>query len=276
MNEIQNFNFEYEQKKCSDVYEVLSHIAIFKPLISCVFPEYDEKFWIKHWKVENRKIFLETKENLKIILKYFKDTNNLEKFSNSIEEFYLNHKEALDRVWINNSHKNTYSLALATIIKFNKNEEYESITDTKKVMSNTSIKTSNFIFKFKNTFDEILITQKEIDKKSNKYEWYTREVIWDIYWNLTNETWEWLITNFNGKQVTQIKKKYIDVETRKPIIIKTDIEDIKWELINFWEKNKLSNWDNESEILNENHEELTSLPEFIIDKFKKIMKLIMK
>jgi hypothetical protein len=48
MNQQKSLSFENEKTQCKDIYEVLSHIAIFKPLISCLFPEMPEGFWINH------------------------------------------------------------------------------------------------------------------------------------------------------------------------------------------------------------------------------------
>ena len=213
-----------EREICENIYEVLAHIAIFKPLLSCVFPEFiiqsvngtnifpDQKAW--------REDFLKDENNIEKIINYFRQEENIYKFSNEVEKFYILHKEALDKVWINYFHKNTYSIAVATIraITLQKTNEHK-FNFTSMKLDQTTIKKQ-----VEAKFREILESQKEYD------------IAWDIEWNL----FDWNnanIKNFFGKRIAKINWKFIDPDTRKEVLI-------EWcKIISLYRTVELLNWE---------------------------------
>lgn len=210
MNTSENqISFEWEKKTCSNIYEILAHPAVFRPLFFCLYP-YLPKEKIDNFLVDADKMcFLKDETNLHQILDFFKSKENVKKFVDEVEKFYLEHKEALDRAWINDSHKNTYSIAIATLRQFEVKE------NTQISVKNTSIKlnqeSNDLIKKVQDKFEEIL---------SQIYPGY--EIIWDNKWNLVNinnfryDHWE--IYDFFDKKIMAFNKWYIDIDTRKPVL----------------------------------------------------------
>lgn len=238
-NSIEN-TFDSERKECKDIYEVLSHVAIFNPLMTCVFPEPEDKYLTEQKERVNRLGILKDKEILKQILNYFKDENNLAKFAEEVDKFYLEHKEALIRVWIIDSHKNIYSIAIATIKAFNKDI---AIKNQDKLLLNVSIETWDIVEDLNNKLIFILGQQKQNALKRKKYENLEKsDIIWDNRWNLLYETESGLMIDFNGMKIARVAWRYIDADTRKPILV--NFEWIEWELISLggWEK-KLITWE---------------------------------
>lgn len=154
--------------------------------------------------------FLKDETNLHQILEFFKSKENVRKFADEVEKFYLEHKEALDRAWINDSHKNAYSIAIATL------RQFENSNNTKIFNKNTSIKlnqqSNDLAKKVQDKFEEIL-SQIHPDY----------ETVWDIEWNLINRNnirydyWE--IYDFFDKKIMAFNRWYIDNDTMKPILI---------------------------------------------------------
>lgn len=238
-NSIEN-TFDSERKECKDIYEVLSHVAIFNTLMTCVFPEPEDKYLTEQKERVNRLGILKDKEILKQILDYFKDENNLAKFAEEVDKFYLEHKEALIRVWIIDSHKNIYSIAIATIKAFNKDI---AIKNQDKLLLNVSIETWDIVENLNNKLFFILGQQKQNALKRKKYENLEKsDIIWDSRWNLLYETESGLMIDFNGMKIARVAWRYIDADTRKPILV--NFEWIEWELIRVggWEK-KLITWE---------------------------------
>ncbi|EKD66023.1 MAG: hypothetical protein ACD_49C00067G0009 [uncultured bacterium (gcode 4)] len=287
-------NFEQERKTCSNIYEILAHPAIFKSLISCIFQdieadEYQHIYNIKKqflWNRNNkeyREEFLRYEENISKILEFFKDETNVKKFANEVDKFYTEHKEALYKSWINHSHKNAYSIAIATLRQF----EDDKFVDNSEVDNHTSIKP----------------TQKDdiVKRVNDKFEEILSEIrpdyliVWDIEWNLVNWVNSNYIIDFFDKNVAQIKNNYIDIDTRKPIIIddcnlywmsniylpgwknivevelsrnsktagfitkymlnKTEEYSVEWnKIVSIWDRDNLPNWDEVAKIVLENED----------------------
>lgn len=214
-----------EEKVCKNIYEVLAHIAIFKPLLSCVFMEFtnqsvngmnvfpDQKAW--------RENFIRQEDNIEKIINYFEQKDNTEKFAGEVEKFYLEHKEAFDKLWINNNHKNTYSIALASI------KTIASQKTSKNKINNTSVEldhTGTLKAQVEVKFKEILESQQEF------------EVAGDIEWNL----FDWNsgnIKNYFDKKAIKINWKYIDPDTRKEIFV-------EWcKIVSLYRTVELLNWE---------------------------------
>lgn len=229
MNKSQELNLENERKECSNIFEVLSHIAIFKPLVYCVFSETKDEFWIQYWRKENREVLLRSKWLLFTILNHFKNENNLIKFTEEVDKFYLKNRESLDKLWINDSHKNMYSIAIATIKEYvRKNNNEQGSVDKWELYQYTNL---SFVNEERNLEDEInriflkiIDAQYDIDKERIKKSIQVREIIWDISGNLAINDNEWKIENLYWVKVALVAWRYINVATRKPIIIKS-----KWE-----------------------------------------------
>ncbi|MCK9272232.1 hypothetical protein M0P65_01675 [Candidatus Gracilibacteria bacterium] len=203
-------NFEQERKTCSNIYEILAHPAIFKPLFSCIYQNFTQDD-IDNIIVKIEKInFLKHESNLYKILDFFKDDINVKKFADEVEKFYLEHKEALDRVGINDSHKNAYSIAIATLRQF----DDDKFVDNSKDNNHISIKLTqkdDIIKKVQDKFEEIL-SQIHSDY----------EIVGDIEGNLFNRNNirydHGEIYDFFDKKIMAFKKGYIDINTRKPIL----------------------------------------------------------
>jgi len=74
---VNDHDIQRESKTCSDIYDVLAHPAIFKPLISCVFPGFIEKDinkdLLRNYAFINRSKFLWNEENIIKIIDFFKN-----------------------------------------------------------------------------------------------------------------------------------------------------------------------------------------------------------
>ncbi len=211
-------SFENEKTQCKDIYEVLSHIAIFKPLISCLFPEMPEGFWINHWWTESRKIFLKDENNLQLILEYFKDENNLAKFAEEVENFYLKHKKGLEKSWIGNPQKNIYSCALSTIRNYiieSPKEQVEKWMFYKTPNLSYLQEKCSLVEDINRKFLKIIDKQFAIDKQRRRNLNFERSIIWDSFWNIVNDSWEWMIHNIHWIEVALVSWRYIDIDTRK-------------------------------------------------------------
>ena len=216
-------NFEQERKTCSNIYEILAHTAVFKPLYHCVFLNLSSEN-LDNLKIEfpeHKDIFLKT--NLAKILEFFKSDENLKKFANEVERFYLEHKEALDRAWTNDSHKNAYSIAIATL------RQFKVIENNKNFNKHTSITISQSDDIVKNVQDKFV----EI------FSWIHPdfEIVWDIKWNLINNSIDVArIFDFFGKNVVEVDRWFIDINTRMPLII--DWCEFRWS----WGEFTLPDW----------------------------------
>lgn len=196
MNSIQqNTDFSSERQECNNIYQVLGHSAIFNPLLSCVFSNLQE---IPN-KREEREYFLQQPENIGQILDFFKDQEKWCLFEDELLDFYETHKEALKPT---EAQKNIVWIAIWAMKKYishlsNKIKPNLSITDT-----TDNVKWIQEAFKN-------LVSKQLPDK----------EILSDIGWNIINDCEKWRITSLFNKEVAKIQWRYIDVETRVPIVI---------------------------------------------------------
>ncbi len=217
-------SFDDEKTQCKDIYEVLSHIAIFKPLISCINPGISKDFEMaKEWRIE----YLKNTEHLKLILDYFKNKNNIAKFAGEVEKYYLEHIDALDRSWVWHAQKNIYWMVLMTIREFNK--DHQTVKPWERLL-NVSAPVWNIIEEFNNKYTYILGREEnnEIIRKKRTGLMST-EINSDNLGNPIAEVWEWHIFDFFGNKIAEVNGKYINADTRSPFIVK--IDEMKGQLI---------------------------------------------
>lgn len=222
------FIFEQERKTCSNIYEILGHIAIFTPLVSCVFP------WFSHLNYTGIKAtpsiwtpeyFLSKEENITKIVEFFKSEENVDRFAKEVEKFYLEHEKALERAGIHGHHKNAYVMAIATLRSVANQELRKNI----KIINNTSI-----CAKTPWVTD---ITVQVNYKFSEIFKWYREQTIaWDIEGNLVKEI-EWKIRDYFDKNVAKINWRFIYIDSRTPVLV-------EWcEVISLFRYDTLPNWE---------------------------------
>jgi len=155
------------EKECKDVYEVLAFPIVFRALSEVVFKwEYDDVN-TRSWRVS----ILKRKEILEKMLDFFQNPedweSNLEKYVAKVEELRKEYKDALEEVNIWDKHKNTYSIALRTLINF-KQLNQENVSTV-----------SSLLDQFNARFLETLSVY-----------WNAKKVIWDARWNIKKDsTW---------------------------------------------------------------------------------------
>lgn len=225
MNNISDFELQNEAKTCKSVFEILSHIIIFKPLIKCMFKNELENFEHILSDKSSRERYI--KQNIEEIVDFFRDEQNLKKFSEELEKFYLKHERALERTWLDDSHKNAYVMAIATIKEVIK--DHERFT----VWVNRSSVNLTYILSIK---DQIISKFYEIFSQYKE-----QKIAWDIEWNLIllNDSEEWKVEYLFDKKIIKIGRRYVYADTRKPVII----PEWWWELLTIIYRGELD-WKN--------------------------------
>lgn len=247
-----------ENMQCKDVYEVLAHRAIFFPLHELIFwtkiTEYRK--WMSK---EERRLLFQNEENLKKVLEFAKDKENLKLLSEKIVENYKNHRDAYDRVWIDHIHKNTAWLLISYLKEFTWSRNYYSFTvpslkylkkvtghifeksDLEEWKNKTSMKFGDneisLVKKFEEWFEEFI---NSINRA------YTSKVLTDTKWLLVRESykkWSDEIKDniFKGFSIpiAKIGESYINADTRENI--KISLFNQNFELYEVKEKIKLPN-----------------------------------
>lgn len=230
-NKASDYEIQQEPKTCSNIYEILAHPVIFNPLLNCLYPEInpitinnivpDKSSKIHH-------IFL----HIEKFVKYFQKKENVEKFAKEVEIFYLTHKNALEKAGINDSHKNAYVMAIATLRSV-ANQKVKETNDSKQNFTSINAEIS-----------AVVDIQSQVNLKFREiFEWYREQVIaWDIEWNLVGEK-EWKIKELFGKNVTKVNWRVIYTDSRKPVIIEwcevTSL--LRYDILPNWDKVRRAN-----------------------------------
>lgn len=194
-NKPQNIDFSPERQKCNDIYQILGHSAIFNPLVSCVFPNLQE---IPN-KREEREQFLQQPENIGQILDFFKDQQKWGLFEEELLSFYNTHKEALKPT---ETQKNIVGIAIWAMKRYISNL-------SNKIKPNLSIT---------DTTDKVKWLQKNFQSLVSK-QLPNKEILSDIGWNILKNCESWKKELLFNKEVAKVQGRFIDVETRVPIVI---------------------------------------------------------
>ncbi|HBA44804.1 TPA: hypothetical protein DEG21_04840 [Patescibacteria group bacterium] len=98
-NLVTEHHIQQESKICENIFEILAHLAVFNPLITCIFPDVASLGAATYIAILPDKSSREHYINLHIkeIVKYFQKKENVKKFAQEVEKFYLEHKKALDK-----------------------------------------------------------------------------------------------------------------------------------------------------------------------------------
>ena len=204
-----------ESRTCENIFEILSHLAVFNPLLTCVTPGVAAVDSVELSKIFPNKQSRELYVSLHIeeIVKYFQKKENIKKFAVEVEKFYLEHKKALIRAWINDSHKNSYSIAIATLravadMHSNVEKQEKWLIDHEYEINKSSTNLTNV----PNINFQVLAKFHEI---FNEYKIF--DFAWDIEWNLRilNDWSDWSVeVLLNDIEVTKIWGKFVNTDTR--------------------------------------------------------------
>lgn len=209
---VDDYDIQQEPKTCENIFEILSHLAVFNPLITCIFPEVASLGRVTYFAILPDKSSREHYITLHIdkIVEYFQEKENVKKFASEIEKFYLEHKKALDKAWINDSHKNAYSIAIATL---------RAVADMQsRVNSKVINRTSTNLNQIPDINSQVITKFYEIFNEYKKFNY-----AWDIEWNLpvNDARNNWWIRDLFGKKVSKIWWKFVSLDTRNPELLKS-------------------------------------------------------
>lgn len=193
-SKLQNPDFLSERQECNYIYQILGHSAIFNPLVSCVFPNLQA---IPN-KREERELFLHQPENTQQILDFFKEQENWGLFEAELIGFYQTHKESLKPT---EAQRNIVGIAIWAIKKY--------ILHLNKAKPNLSVN---------DTTDKVKWLQKSFQSLVSK-QLPNKEILSDIGWNILKNCESWKKELLFNKEVAKVQGRFIDVETRVPIVI---------------------------------------------------------